>query len=157
MMRSISLVSLVSLVSLGGALTACGLEPDVGALLAGACEDADTDPDATVSYTRDIRPMVTRPLGQPGCSCHLPVPAGNGLGIALSGLNLGSLSSLRAGGLTSGSSIVSPGAPCASVFYQKVSDAPPFGSRMPLGGPPFWSREDIALLHDWIAEGAREN
>jgi hypothetical protein len=34
---------------------------------------------------------------------------------------------------------------------------PPFGSRMPYNGPPFYSPEDRAVLRDWIAEGARNN
>jgi hypothetical protein len=136
-------------------LSACSLEPDVGPPLAGACSNADTDPELAISFRAQIRPLIARSIA--GCSCHLPAAAGPGLGTQLSGLDLSSLSSLRAGGFNSGGQAVVASEPCASVLYQKVFEAPPFGSRMPLGGPPFWTAEELALLHDWIAEGAADN
>lgn len=49
---------------------------------------------------------------------------------------------------------VVPGHPDISALYLKISsDTPPYGSRMPLGGP-YMSAADIALVHDWIALGA---
>jgi hypothetical protein len=150
-----------TLVVLACALPACGLEPDVGPLVAGTCDNADTNPEVSVSFSQQIRPVLNRvptpTQPDPGCSCHLPTAGGPGIGILASGLNLGSLSSLRAGGRTSGSAIVIAGDPCGSMLYQKVDGAPPFGSRMPLGGPPFLNQQDLALLHDWIAEGALDN
>ncbi len=140
------------------AVVACAqLEPDVGPLLANACDNADTQPGATVSFAIQIRPLLNRPLAMAGCGCHMPSAGGPGTAIQLSGLDLSSLASLRAGGLTSGTRIVVPGAPCASIIYLKVDEAPPFGSRMPLGGPPFLTQDEIGLLHDWIAEGAADN
>jgi hypothetical protein len=138
--------------ALAGVAAACVLEPEVGELLAGACSNTDSDPDTRVSFSRDIRPVLDRNQG--GCGCHMPGPGA--IGIQLSGLDLGALSSLRAGGFSSAARIVVPADPCGSVLYQKVSDAPPFGSRMPLGGP-FLGAADLALLHDWIAEGAADN
>jgi hypothetical protein len=38
-----------------------------------------------------------------------------------------------------------------------VGEAPPFGARMPLNGPPFLDERDRQLLADWIAEGADDN
>lgn len=138
-----------------GVVGACGvLEPDVGPLLAGTCRDADTNPGIDVSFANDIRPLFQRRSG--GCSCHVPSTSGPGTGTLLSGLDLGSLPSLRAGGVSSGNRIVVAMQPCASVLYLKVEQAPPFGSRMPLGGP-FFTEEEKALLHDWIAEGALDN
>lgn len=134
---------------------ACLFEPDVGPPLAGACSDADTDPSVAISFRAEIRPLIARSVA--GCYCHLPSSAGPGPGTQLSGLDLSSMSSLRAGGFNSGASLVVPSEPCASVLYQKVYEAPPFGSRMPLGGPPFWTEEELDLLHDWIAEGAADN
>jgi hypothetical protein len=136
------------------ALAGC-LEPDVGPLLAGTCKNADRDPAATVSFSMQVQPIFARMPG--GCGCHMPNAAGPGIGIQLSGLNLSSLSALRAGGFNSGSRIVVAMEPCASILYQKVYEAPPFGSRMPLGGPPFLLDPDLELLHDWIAEGAVDN
>ena len=135
-------------------LAGCGIEPDVGKPLAGTCSDADTDPTMVVSFRSEIRPLLAR--SKAGCSCHLPSSSGPGPGIRLGGFDLSSLSSLRAGGFNSGSGIVVAAQPCDSVMYQKVYEAPPFGSRMPLGGP-YWSDQELALLHDWIAEGAGDN
>lgn len=140
------------------AIAACALEPDVGPRIAGSCDDADTRPETSVSFATDIRPLINRPGGAAGgCSCHVPNSGGTGTGTLLSGLDLSSMTSLRAGGLNSGSQIVVAGQPCRSIMYQKLSISPPFGSRMPLNGPPFWSADELRLLHDWIAEGANDN
>jgi hypothetical protein len=134
-----------------GAAACVDLEPDVGPRLAGSCSDADTDPAVAVSFSRQIRPLITG-----ACSCHLPSPSGPGPGTQLGGLDLTSLASLREGGVASGPQVVIDGKPCASILYQKVSPAPPFGSRMPLGGP-FLTNEELRQFHDWIAEGAADN
>lgn len=129
----------------------CSVVPDVGPRLAGTCDENDSRPSGKpVSFAGDIQPLILRPMG--GCGCHL-----NGIGTQIAGLNLSSVSTLRVGGFNSGSRIVLSGDPCNSILYQKVSDAPPFGSRMPLNGPPFWSADELQLLHDWIAEGANDN
>lgn len=145
-----------TLAGLGLAILAtCALEPDVGPRLAGSCDDADSRPGTSVSFSQDIRPLILRPVG--GCPCHVPSFSGAGPGTQLSGLDLSSFTSLRAGGFNSGSRVVIAGEPCSSIMYQKLSDSPPFGSRMPLNGPPFFSADELRLLHDWIAEGANDN
>lgn len=150
-----------SLTLAGLALAALGLaactqiEPDVGPLLAGGCDNLDSDPGAEVSFSQQVRPLLSRPMG--GCSCHVPASGGPGIATQITGLDLSSLGSLRNGGRSSGARIVLAGDPCESVLYQKVSEAPPFGSRMPLNGPPYFSREELTVLHDWIAEGALDN
>ena len=137
------------------AAAGCTLVPDVGPRLAGTCDDSDGHPGKPVSFTSDIRPLIFRFPG--GCGCHLPTPSGDGAGTQISGLNLSSLATLRMGGLNTGARIIVAGEPCSSLLYQKLSDAPPFGSRMPLNGPPFWTADELQLLHDWIAEGANDN
>lgn len=135
-------------------VAACSLTPDVGPALAGACDPGDSHPGTSVSFGSDIRPILSGATGH--CGCHLQSSGGPGAGVQLSGLDLSSFDTLREGGLTSGQRIVVAGDPCSSVLYQKVSVAPPFGSRMPLNGP-FLSDDQIQLIHDWIAEGARDN
>ncbi len=135
-------------------VAACALKPDVGPLLAGSCDDTDTNPDVSVSFSAQIRPLITRSVG--GCSCHLPGASGPTNAIQISGLDLSSFASLRAGGVTSGTRIVIPMMPCESVLYQKLDNTPPFGNRMPLGGP-FFTADELALVHDWIAEGGADN
>lgn len=136
-------------------LAACALEPDVGARFPNECSDADSHPASTVSFARDIRPLINRQGA--GCGCHLPSASGAGTGTQISGLDLSSLTTLRSGGLNSGARVIVAGQPCESVMYLKLESAPPFGSRMPLNGPPFWNSDELNLLHDWIAEGAQDN
>jgi hypothetical protein len=40
---------------------------------------------------------------------------------------------------------------------QKLESTPPFGSRMPLDGPPYLEDAEVLLIRDWIAEGALDN
>lgn len=155
MTATIKCTLLLSIVVLGSACIA-ELEPDVGDLRAGTCRPEDSNPDVMVSFKEKILPLLQRSGTQGGCSCHQP---GNRStpGIDQSGLSLGSYAALMRGGNTSHSNIVIPGDPCGSVIVQKVSNAPPTGARMPPGGPPFMTPEEIGLLRDWIAEGAHDN
>jgi hypothetical protein len=147
-------VTRVALALLVLSLAGCALEPDVGPLLAGACKDDDTNPARTVSFAHDIRPILSAPMG--GCSCHLAPTGAPGPGTVITGLDLASYQTLIEGGHNSGTAIVVANQPCASILYQKIGVAPPFGSRMPLGLPAL-SEGQIQLVHDWIAEGAVDN
>jgi hypothetical protein len=142
------------------AATGCMLdyEPDVGEALnipddAGegvvpGCDNSDTNPGVTVSFAADVQPLMTRSPG--GCMpCHL--------GRATAGFDMGSYQALRRGGINSGPRIVVASEPCNSILLQKIGRTPPFGSRMPLGGPPYFSAEEQLLVRDWIAEGGANN
>jgi hypothetical protein len=112
----------------------------------GRCDD--NDPATNVSYAASIRPLFIRSPG--GCNtCH-----GTS---ATSGFAVGSYESLRRGGTVSGTRIIIDGKPCDSILFQKLGPAPPFGSRMPYNGPPYWTAAERGLLRDWIAEGAQNN
>jgi hypothetical protein len=130
-----------------GAAAACvdSLEPEVGPLTAGNCESEDSDPET------DVDPKVILDKLQMGCTCHNP--AGSGVSIDSTAFSVGTFSSIKRGGNNSRDKIVVAGDPCSSYLFQKLSDAPPTGARMPPSGP-YWSRSDMLLLHDWIAEGA---
>jgi hypothetical protein len=147
---------LLTLLLVAASACVAELEPEVGPLQAGVCEPEDTDPDHDVSFMMDILPLFDRPGSEGGCSCHMPTSM-RPFAIELTGLNLGSPAAIRRGGKTSGDAIVVPGDPCASILLQKVGTAPPFGARMPQGGPPFLSPGERDLLADWVAEGARDN
>jgi hypothetical protein len=153
-LRPSSVTWLCVLLAAGGCLA--DVEPDVGALRAGTCMSRDSDATHDVSFARDVLPLFQRPGGQGGCTCHQPSNRSTP-GIDQSGLSLDSYRSLLRGGNNSRDAIVVPGDPCASIIVQKVSSAPPFGTRMPPGGPPFMTPAEIALLADWIAEGAHDN
>lgn len=122
--------------------------PDVGPLApAQTCND-DKDPLRDVSFRDDVAPIFQRACNR----CHSP----GGEGVDQSGLDLSTYSSLRAGGTRSVGTIVVDGAPCASVLWQKIGPAPPFGTRMPRGAAALPAAE-IDLVHDWIAEGAHDD
>jgi hypothetical protein len=121
-------------------------DPDGAPFVPGLC--TDSDPTTVVSFAFNIRPLTTRSPG--GCiSCHGAATT--------SGFSLGSYESLRRGGQNSGSRVIVPGKPCDSVIVQKLGLAPPFGSRMPYNGPPYFSSAELTLVRDWIAEGALNN
>ena len=152
--RSRVVLLLLAFVATSGCMAE--LEPEVGELRTGVCEPEDTDPDHDVSFKDDVQPLLDRPSSEGGCSCHMPMSM-RPFAIELTGLNLGSPASIRRGGKMSGREIVVPGDPCSSILLQKVSAAPPFGARMPQGGPPYLTPGERNLLADWVAEGARDN
>lgn len=147
MMRSLAFR--VSLLALASCMDA--IEPDVGEVIAGACKNEDTNPETKVSFRDELLPMLHR-----GCGCHSPISPASGSAIDMTGFSVGDYYAIRRGGQVSGAKIVVPGEPCNSFLYLKLSESPPSGARMPIFGP-YWPREDMAVMHDWIAEGARED
>lgn len=124
-------------------------EPDVGELIAGVCKNEDAHPDDDVSFEMDIFPIL-----EMGCPCHDPKKGGSA--IDLVGFSVENYGKVRRGGVNSGDQIVVPNMPCESVLLQKTGESPPFGVRMPTFGP-YLTRQERALIHDWIAEGAHDN
>ena len=55
-----------------------------------------------------------------------------------------------------GLTLVVPGQPEASLFYQKLSEMPSCGSRMPLGGD-LLSDTQREMVRSWIAAGAKND
>jgi hypothetical protein len=152
-----SLAACIAIAWLSG-LSACisDVEPDVGPVRAGVCKSEDSDPKDSVSFRNDLLPLFMRPFGSAGCSCHLP-GSRRSSGIDATGFDVSTYTSFVRGGNSSRDTAVVPGDPCASLVVQKVSSAPPTGARMPSDGPPYLSPKEIALLSDWIAEGAIDN
>lgn len=129
------------------------LAPDVGPPQNERCANVDSDPEVDVSFADDIVPGIW----VPHCAkCHDPEQP-NPIGVEISGLDLTSHASVLAGGVNSGTDGVVPGKPCDSLLVTKLSAGPPFGSRMPFNGPPFLTAEQVRLVADWIAEGAKDN
>lgn len=154
--RSVLVVALGLAVPFGATVGCGDIEPLVGAQR--TSEGGVIDDAATVSFARDIRPILNRlpsdPAG-PGCKlCHYRTQATH-VGLDLGGLDLTTLGSLREGGGTSGSKIVVPGHPEESAIIQKLKGTYPFGTRMPKSGPPFLSEAEIDLISTWIAQGAK--
>jgi len=146
------------LVSVALASAACiePYEPEVGQLQSAPCSNDDLDPSNDVSFRDEIIPQILLPAGVGCLQCHAP-DAPTPLGFEVSGLDLSSYASAARGGANSDGTAIIPGQPCQSIMFQKVSAGPPFGGRMPLSGPPFLSQQQLDLVHDWIAEGAKNN
>lgn len=141
---------------LGGCLDLIDLEPEPGARQERVCLNIDSAPTVEVSYAVDLLPIIQRDRMRAGCNCHDP-SATDPQGFNLVQLDLTNVQSLLNGGANGGARDVVPGDPCGSFLIQKISGAPPFGSRMPLSGPPYLSDAERQLFHDWILEGARDN
>lgn len=128
------------------------LEPEVGPLLGDGCVNEDSESGTAVAFAEDLQQDIFD-RSRAGCvGCHDPSRP-TGVGVRLGGLELTSHATLVRGGANSADEIVVPGRPCSSVLYRKLTDAPPFGSRMPADGPPFLNSLELARVHDWIAEG----
>ena len=131
--------------------------PATDAALNGACpvipgdSCGDSNPKVEVSFSRDIQPLIKRSTPG-GCMIHMMMPM-----MPTVRLDVSTYESLRAGGVTSGRNIIIDCRPCDSILVRKLADPmPPFGARMPMDGS-YWSDDQITLLRDWIAEGARNN
>lgn len=152
-------------ISIPFALVAClDFSPTVGSRPLNDLERAEkrdggvVDVGTGVKFGRDIRPLIERlatDADAKGCyPCH-DGKAPKHVGLDLGGLDLSTLGKLREGGGTSGSKIVVPGDPAASAIVQKLRGTYAYGTRMPKSGPPFWTEEEIALVEQWIREGAQ--
>jgi hypothetical protein len=98
-------------------------------------------PTKSVSFQNDVLPI----LENYGCtSCHG----------GTAGLTVGTVAGLEAGGLH-GPAIV-PGNADGSNIVRKISPNPPFGARMPQGGP-YLDAATIQVIKDWINQGALDN
>lgn len=107
-----------------------------------------------VSYANDVRPLFLTAAGGFGCTatnCHGGGAVGGGF---LMGTTAPYATLINAVG-TNGAVIV-PGNASLSNLYLKTTAIPPFGGRMPLGGP-FLSVDQQNLIRDWINQGAQDN
>lgn len=136
------------------ALSACDfVEPAVGDPLV-ACVDTDSDPSHDVDFATEIRPRFDGAVPNlKGCgSCHYPTGSTRE-GLDAVGLDLSTLGNVRNGGVNTRGTIIVAGSPCKSALVQKLRGT--FGgARMPKTGP-YWGPQDIQVVMDWIAEGAK--
>ena len=98
-------------------------------------------PTSDVSFMNQIVPFFI----SYGCDgCH----GGNG------GLDVQTVAQLLRGGIH-GPALVA-GKADSSIIVRKFSPSPPFGDRMPRGGP-FLADSTIQILKTWINQGAKAN
>ncbi len=125
----------------------------VAGLLVAGCSDRGSDPTSanqqpppppvteTVSFQSQIKPIFQ----QRGCNgCH----GGSG------GLFVQTVSQLLRGG--DHGPVIVPGKADSSNIMKKLSPNPPFGDRMPQGGP-YLPDSTIQVIRTWISQGAKDN
>jgi hypothetical protein len=127
----------------------------VVALVIAGCADRGSNPVSTdqsappppvtqsgsVSFQSQIKPIFLRY----GCaSCH----GGSG------GLFVQTVAQILQGGVD-GPGVIS-GKADASIIIKKLSANPPFGDRMPQGGP-YLPDSTMQVIKDWINQGAKDN
>jgi hypothetical protein len=96
-----------------------------------------------VSWTEQIKPILTSPIGPRCLSCH-----GFGGRPDLSDVGQEALYKLIP-------RYIKPGVPSESFLFAKINcQTPGQGVRMPLGGAPL-STDQQGLIYDWIRQGAR--
>ena len=106
----------------------------------------------TVTFSTQIQQQIFNPA----CiACHTDegrTPSSNlNLKTGVSIANLINVASVGKAGATR----VVPGNPSGSYLIQKLEGAPDIvGLRMPRNGPPFLTTEQIALIRQWIQNGA---
>jgi hypothetical protein len=94
-----------------------------------------------LSFRQDVQPI----FNAYGCpSCHG----------GTAGLTIGTRANLLIGG-DHGPAII-PGNADSSILIKKLSTTPPFGVRMPLGGP-YLSDATVNEIKAWINQGAPDN
>ncbi len=93
---------------------------------------------AAVSFSRDVRPLLTTKCA----GCHGGVV----------GLYVDSYDTLLAG--STANKVVAPGDPSESILVRRLTGE--LQPRMPLGAP-FLSEREIAIVVEWIREGAPNN
>lgn len=115
------------------------------------CDAIDAVPvQHAIDYTTQIRPIFPRY----GCiDCHSSTSPT--FDLDLSGANFHELCGLVGvfSQIDPARTRIEPGEPMSSVLYVKMACDDTPGSRMPLGGGRV-SLADLALLRDWIREGA---
>ncbi len=104
-------------------------------------QQSDSSQSQGISFKNQIRPIFQRY----GCDgCH----GGSG------GLFVQTVAQLLQGGLD-GPAVI-PGKADSSIIIRKVSPNPPFGVRMPQGGP-YLPDSTIQIMKLWINQGAKDN
>ncbi|KAA5544616.1 hypothetical protein FYK55_09905 [Roseiconus nitratireducens] len=98
--------------------------------------------DETVSFVSDVAPLLVE-----NCSgCHIDAMQVRG------GLQMDTFTRLMRGG--DSGAIVTPGRGEASLLVKKLRGTAADGERMPAGGRPALSEDEIKLISTWIDEGA---
>ena len=113
---------------------------------AASAAEAKTTADAQVSYYKDIRPVF-----QSACQgCHQP--AKNKGGYVMTDFK----KMLAGGDSADKAKAIVPGKPDDSLLFEMLAPGKDGEVEMPPKGHPL-SKEDVALIRKWIAQGAKDD
>lgn len=108
----------------------------------GTASDTEKNP---VSFQEDVYPII-----EENClPCHLQEERN------MSRLFMDNYNLLMKGGFNGPP--IKPGNAEESLLIKKVSPDPPFGERMPLRSKNYLTDDEIAIIAQWIDEGAEDN
>jgi uncharacterized membrane protein len=100
-----------------------------------------------VSYQKDVAPLLEKHCA----ACHTPGQSG----YVVSGFELKDYQSLMKG--TSFGPVVLPGDPLTSVLVMLIEGRADPSINMPHGGVNPLTKEEIATIHLWVEQGAKNN
>lgn len=132
----------------------------VAALAATGCgNDTPTTPTPTPTPTAASFANIQTTIFTPACeSCHTDVGRTPAAGLNLKPGSAYSNLVSQNSPAKAGAVRVIPNNATGSYLVQKLEGAADIvGRRMPLAGPPFLSDAQVALIRQWINEGARNN
>lgn len=110
------------------------------ALATTGCSDEQAP---TVSYADQVQPIFDKYC----VACHSP----DGLGFRKTGLRLDSYEELRRG------RVLTPGSPSTSTIVIYIHGSSDPYTSMPFGSRSHLKKSEIALITDWIDQGAKDN
>jgi hypothetical protein len=126
---------------------------------AAGCSSSNSSPSAPSTPTVSFATQIQAQILNPACTaCHTDdgrTPSSNlnlKSGVAIS--NLVNVASVGKAGAVR----VIPGNPSGSYLIQKLEGAADIvGLRMPRNGPPYLTTDQVALIRQWIQNGAPNN
>jgi len=128
-------------------------------VVAAGCSSSSSSPSAPSTPTVSFATQIQAQILNPACTaCHTDdgrTPSSNlnlKSGVAIS--NLVNVASVGKAGAVR----VIPGNPSGSYLIQKLEGAADIvGLRMPRNGPPYLTTDQVALIRQWIQNGAPNN
>ena len=114
-----------------------------------------TLPGPVVSFAREVAPILS--ANCTGAGCHAGQFAAQGIDMSAAATAYAALTSKQSTeSPCTGTRLVVPGSPEASVLVKKLTGTSCGFSQMPLGRPPLGAA-DLATIRAWIAQGAPDS
>ena len=109
--------------------------------------DPCDEPPAVVDFNTDVQPIFST-----NCSCHLGAGGSEGLDLS-NGMAYSELVG-EASTQVPGMDRVTAGDTANSYLWHKLNGTQAVGSQMPASGPPYLGVGDLAIIEQWILDGA---